>query len=99
MSDLEVKKNESTSGDWTWKKATTLKLSFWPDAFILAVVVMVSSVVMNSFEALTGFEGWGGVILYPTLLVVGRFWLSNIERRNPRFDAPEFPSNENIDDE
>ena len=26
MSDLEVKKKESTSRDWTWKKATTLKI-------------------------------------------------------------------------
>ncbi|MAR08699.1 MAG: hypothetical protein CL681_01830 [Blastopirellula sp.] len=81
------------SQDWTWKKATSLRLAFWPDAFILLLLMLVNGIIFKTGEYFLPdqLDLLGFVIAFPIIVFFGRIWLRSIERRNRQ---PEEPADE-----
>ncbi|MDG2469197.1 MAG: hypothetical protein P8M80_07970 [Pirellulaceae bacterium] len=76
--------NKPESKDWTWDKATSLKLTFWPDFFIVLLLLLINGSI---FKACDNFlpDEWdflGFVIAFPFIIFFGRIWLNSIESRN-----------------
>ena len=71
-----------TPGRDFWQKANTVKLSWWPDAFIVVLVLVFHSIAMKLCETYLGSEHVAGGITGLLALYLGPKWLANIQRRN-----------------
>jgi len=65
-----------------WQKANTVKLSWWPDAFILVMVLVFHGILMRLCETYLGSGHVAGGILGLVGVYLGPKWLANIQRRN-----------------
>ncbi len=71
-----------TPGREFWNQATTVKLSWWPDAFILVMVLVFHGISMRLCETYLGSEHVAGGITGVLAVFLGPQWLANIQRRN-----------------
>jgi len=71
-----------TPGRDFWQKANTVKLSWWPDAFILVMVIVFNGILWRSCEIYLGSEYLAGPITGLLGVYLGPKWLANIQRRN-----------------
>mgnify|MGYP006150460457 FL=1 len=71
-----------TPGRDFWQKANTVKLSWWPDAFILVMVLVFHGILMRLCETYLGNEHVAGGITGLVGVFLGPKWLANIQRRN-----------------
>jgi cadmium resistance protein CadD (predicted permease) len=65
-----------------WQKANTVKLSWWPDAFILVMVIVFNGILWRFCETYLGSEYIAGGITGLLGVFLGPKWLANIQRRN-----------------
>jgi len=92
-----------TPGRDFWKKANTVKLSWWPDAFILVTAIVFNGILWSLCETYLGNEYVAGGITGLLGVYLGPKWLANIQRRNlsnaPENEMPDVASAENEEDE
>ena len=65
-----------------WKKATSAQLRWWPDVFILVLVLVFHAILMRLCETYLGSEHVAGGIVGVLAVFLGPKWLANIQRRN-----------------
>jgi len=65
-----------------WKKATSAQLRWWPDVFILVLVLVFHGILMRLCETYLGSEHVAGGIVGVLGVFLGPKWLANIQRRN-----------------
>ena len=71
-----------TPGREFWNQANTVQLSWWPDAFILVMVIVFNGILWSFCETYLGSEYIAGGITGLLGVYLGPKWLANIQRRN-----------------